>query len=45
MNDDDDDDVVYLHTGVRQTMQNVIMRCGKQDSGRFFNYDGSELAF
>lgn len=31
--------------GVRQTLQNVVMRCGKQDSGHFFNYDGSELSF
>jgi hypothetical protein len=31
--------------GVRQTLQNVVLRCGKQDSGHFFNYDGSELSF
>lgn len=31
--------------GVRQTLQNVVFRCGKQDSGHFFNYDGAELSF
>ncbi len=34
-----------VEDGVRQTLQNVIMRCGRQDSGHFYNYDGTELSF
>ena len=34
-----------VQDGVKQSLQNVILRCGRQDSGRFFNYDGGELSF
>ena len=34
-----------VEEGVRESLNNVIFRCGKQDSGLFYNYDGTQLSF